>query len=626
MRVLDKAHLCALLLLACVVPAAAQLSPGPLSRAHQDLEGVGSCAKCHDFGAGARSLRCLECHTEIQRRVTAKTGFHARAFRAASGQQDCARCHGEHNGTKFGLIRLDRKAFQHEAETGFKLEGKHRTVACETCHASKNISAPARAEIKLKDVNHSFLGLRRECNACHQDQHKGQLGSDCTKCHSPEGWKPAGGFNHTQARFALTGLHQQVACVKCHATPSQFKGLAFQTCESCHKDPHRGAFREAKVTGSCDSCHSTAGWRRPRIAAAGFSHDRTPFALKGKHADVACNKCHKDADFHRQIAHGRCSSCHQDPHNKQFASRAAGADCQSCHNENSFKPALFDRAMHQKSAFRLEARHAELDCAKCHQPQGREAVYITRLLACADCHNDPHRGEFASKQCSECHTQTKFKDHNVTVAAHAKTQFPLTGKHSVVACADCHKQLPTAPAAAAKLVLAFISAPTAARQFHFAATRCNSCHQDPHNTTLACESCHTSADWKTTAKFDHAVEAKFPLTGAHAKPNCVQCHQPIDAAKRPATPSFQLSAKECLACHQKDDRHGGQFQATGKATDCASCHAPESWKIEEFNHERTRFPLDRAHRNVTCAKCHKVMFNAGYRTYRNTPLECVRCH
>src|SRR5215471_5406887 len=55
----------------CCTLAEAQISPGPLSRAHQQLEGVTKCASCHDFGAGSRGFRCLECHAEIRRRVDA---------------------------------------------------------------------------------------------------------------------------------------------------------------------------------------------------------------------------------------------------------------------------------------------------------------------------------------------------------------------------------------------------------------------------------------------------------------------------------------------------------------------------------------------------------------------------
>src|SRR4051812_48537830 len=82
-------------------PAAAQISPGPLSRAHQQLEGVGKCASCHALGTDSRGFRCLDCHKEIRTRVEAHTGMHSRAYKPAEGQADCARCHMEHNGVGF---------------------------------------------------------------------------------------------------------------------------------------------------------------------------------------------------------------------------------------------------------------------------------------------------------------------------------------------------------------------------------------------------------------------------------------------------------------------------------------------------------------------------------------------
>jgi len=97
------------LALCCGTVALAQIAPGPLSRAHQQLEGVTKCASCHEFGATTRGFKCLECHAEIRRRVDARTGFHGRNFRSAEGESDCRRCHKEHKGQATPLISLDRQ-------------------------------------------------------------------------------------------------------------------------------------------------------------------------------------------------------------------------------------------------------------------------------------------------------------------------------------------------------------------------------------------------------------------------------------------------------------------------------------------------------------------------------------
>lgn len=618
----------------CPQVVSAQISPGPLSRAHQHLEGVVSCSSCHNFRAGPRALKCVECHTEIQHRIAAKTGYHARAVKPSSDETDCARCHAEHNGQKFPLIRLDRQTFNHAAETGFALQGKHAAQKCEACHNAQKISAAAKLEIKLKDPNASFLGLRRECLACHADQHRGQLGVDCAKCHTQDAWKPVTGFNHSGTQFPLTGLHQQVACSKCHAPRGgtetlQFKGVAFAGCQNCHNDPHHGAFLEVNFRGGCQSCHNTGSWKKAR-PGSGFDHDQTQFKLAGKHAELACAECHKSTDFHREIPHERCQQCHEDPHKGQFAARAAGSDCVSCHNERSFKPAKFDRQMHQQSAFKLEGKHAALDCGKCHQPAGRGTVYITRTLICSECHADPHAGEFASapekNQCNLCHTQESFRPPAFTVASHSKTRFPLTGRHAAVECSACHKPLPPRAAAIlAKPSIAVSNAPDARRQYHFANLACASCHQDPHRTRLACETCHETKDWKQPLAFDHAA-TKFPLDSAHAKVACAGCHKPADHA---AGPLFGGTSANCVGCHLTDEVHGAQFQQAARVEDCSACHSPARWKIDPFDHDKTRFPLDRAHRNVTCEKCHKeraAVSAKPVRVYRDTPTDCVKCH
>ena len=72
-----------------------------------------------------------------------------------------------------------------------------------------------------------------------------------------------------------------MACESCHKN-QQFKGVAFATCASCHRDPHA-----PKQTESCATCHTVATWRTRR-----FDHARTKFALKGEHQTTACVACH----------------------------------------------------------------------------------------------------------------------------------------------------------------------------------------------------------------------------------------------------------------------------------------------------------------------------------------------
>jgi hypothetical protein len=621
--------------------ATAQISPGPLSLAHEQYEGVARCASCHDFGAatGNRSFKCLECHAEIRRRLDTHAGFHSHEYKTSPGETDCSRCHADHNGEKFALIRLDRKSFDHAAETGMPLEGKHKTLACEKCHVGRFIPVAARAEIKVKNLDHSFLGLRRECNSCHEDVHKGQEGNDCARCHSQDAWKPAAGFDHSKTNYPLTGKHQTLACEKCHEArvkgkPVLFKGLMFSSCQNCHMDPHRGGFQETKFRGTCETCHVTGGWKINRPDKE-FDHSTTKYPLKGKHSETPCAKCHKDSDYHRHLAFERCADCHEDIHKGQFKARAAGSDCASCHDEKGFKPALFDKETHKKSAFPLEGKHTDVECVDCHEPKGKDAVYITRKLSCPACHTDRHGGEFASvpteNKCDACHSQNGFTPTTFTVNEHTDTKFNLTGRHAFIQCAECHKLVAPAAVTLPLPVLANMRPPLplakpflsgSLRQFHFSSQTCETCHSDPHRTNLACESCHMTEQWKIVRAFDHS-RTKFQLDGGHVKVRCADCHLGTEA------PQFAMTAETCNGCHTSKDPHGDQFRRGGQDEDCAACHVTAHWELKDFNHDRTRFPLDVSHRDVACAKCHREQRGADgkmMKIYRGTATECVQCH
>jgi hypothetical protein len=618
--------------------ACAQISPGPLSHQHQSFEGATKCATCHNFGVGVRSLKCLDCHVEIRRRVEEHTGYHARAYNISPSQIDCARCHAEHNGRQFPLTKLDRKKFDHLGLTGFALEGKHSPLSCEQCHAAKHIGVAARAEIKMKDINQSFLGLGKECQSCHQDPHAGQLGAECLRCHNQDAWKPAEGFQHFRTAFPLTGLHQNVTCVKCHGpkpgeTAARYKGLAFANCQNCHTDPHRGAFQDASFQGSCQNCHSTAGWKAI-LPTAGFDHQKTKFPLNGKHAETVCSQCHKNNDFRTPVAHALCGDCHQDIHHGQFAGRAAGADCNACHNETKFKPALYTRETHQQSAFKLEGKHFKLECEKCHQPAGKEAAYKIRKLICVDCHADPHGGEFQAapynNRCEQCHTQESFRPATFDLSRHSKSKFVLVNAHSAVLCADCHKPLANVTAVSVTALKVSAAAAPVPRQYHFADQTCTGCHTDPHATKLTCETCHNTRHWKELRTFDHA-STKFGLEGAHQNATCIGCHKPATAAATAtagkATADFSHTPKQCFECHE--DIHGGQFMAPGKEKDCSSCHTISKWSAGSFDHNKTDYPLDGAHSRVRCVQCHtqqKELDARVIRLYRGTPKKCDECH
>jgi hypothetical protein len=617
------------LLFMAVVPVRAQISPGPLSKAHQSLSGSTQCSSCHKVGAGAAVLKCQECHTEIAQELAQNRGLHSRFANKA----DCAKCHSEHNGEDFALIHWipSLKGFDH-TQTGYVLQGKHAGIDCSQCHMPARIQANARPLIKMKDLSRTFLGQSQDCISCHEDVHHGQLGQNCLECHNFVDWKAAAKFDHSKTRYPLTGLHTQVPCAKCHepAAPGgkpRYTGIPFSKCSDCHRDPHRGTFPQ-----SCESCHTTSSWKKIP-ANEQFDHSKTQYPLLGKHVQVDCLRCHTGGDFKKAVAFEKCADCHKpDPHSGQFAARPDKGECASCHTVDGWKPSPFDVKAHAATAYPLAGKHAAVACGKCHLPAGAATRYKIAFAKCTDCHTDVHQGQFAASpyksECEACHVVGGFQPSTYTIGQHQKSRYPLAGAHLAVTCSECHT---VDKAGYAKKVV----------PYRFEDRSCTGCHQDPHHgefrermaqkrpdgSAAGCEACHSVKSWTDLPSFDHS-KTSFPLAGAHAKIACDDCHKPATPGGRVSEANFSAAPKDCAGCHE--DIHAGQFARKGKTQNCDVCHNSEKWKPSLFDHEKqTDYLLKGAHANVTCELCHK-----GYKEiegkrvlfYKPTPRQCVSCH
>lgn len=107
-------------------------------------------------------------------------------------------------------------------------------------------------------------------------------------------------------------------------------------------------------------------------------------------------------------------------------------------------------------------------------------------------------------------------------------------------------------------------------------------------------------------RFDHLL-TDFPLKGAHKKTACTACH--AEGKK------FREAPPTCHACHQQIDPHKGRL---GK--DCADCHNTEQWSSQQFDHDKTEYPLKDGHQQVACNSCHPNQ------RYQKTPKDCYACH
>jgi hypothetical protein len=505
------------------------LAPGPVIEGHVKAES--DCRKCHiPFNRSAQDGLCLDCHKDVGMDVRTHGGYHGRMK-----PQACRTCHTEHRGRDAKIVQLDERSFDH-ALTDFALRGAHAApkVECRACHLPKKKyrEAPGR------------------CVDCHakKDVHKGRLGVQCADCHGEDDWKKTR-FDHSKTRFPLRGLHVPVKCESCHQA-NRFKGTPL-ACLGCHRkdDKHKGRYGE-----KCQTCHSDAGWKR-----LSFDHDRdTHFALRGKHATTKCDTCH--AGFlYRDKLQTACVACHRKDDKHQGT---LGAACANCHSERDWRVESFD---HAKTRFPLLGKHSLVKCLSCH----KSAVFKEAPSTCIGCHrkDDKHKGVLGEK-CASCHTERSWKD---TKFDHAKTDFPLLGRHARVKCESCHRDA----------------------DYKRTPKDCLGCHRkdDVHQGQLGvkCESCHDEVTWKK-ARFDHA-RTRFPLVGSHLVVACAKCH---------VSQRYKDARTECAACHARDDVHKKRL-----GPKCEDCHNVRSWRAWDFDHaKRTRFALDGGHTKLACVACH----------------------
>jgi len=332
-----------------------------------------------------RAVKCESCHRApvgAQKLATACVGCHRGddAHKGTLGAK-CESCHNE-KGWKGGR-------FDHDAETRFPLADRHREARCNACHAPPAATPAPRAV------------LPTTCVGCHERDdrdkaHRGRYGTKCESCHTAQGWRVVSFRHDRDTRFALRGRHGEARCDSCHPG-SLYRDRLDTACSACHTRDDRERGHRGQLGNACDSCHGERSWREAR-----FDHNRASFKLKGRHADVACAKCHASPAFKDTKAD--CASCHtkDDAHRSQLGPR-----CERCHSEVDWKRASFDHA--KQANFALDGRHARIRCTACHVRTASEQAKLPS--DCFSCHknNDVH---FAIRglDCERCHLPTTWRE------------------------------------------------------------------------------------------------------------------------------------------------------------------------------------------------------------------------
>ncbi len=523
-----------------------QISPGELSAPHAHLEGVGNCTKCHALGRSIDNTGCLSCHGEIADRILRRAGLHG-----GYADRRCVECHKEHHGVNFSIVLFETGRFVHQ-RAGFDLKGKHAALRCAQCHTSKLIKDPDVRRKVERGRKGTFLGLGQNCVDCHDDAHSGQFTAPCAQCHGSDAWNVTPGFTHEKTAFPLVGKHANVACSQCHTRTGprntvQFARLSFGTCATCHQDPHGGRFEK-----SCESCHSPAGWKSG--AASRFDHQSTRFPLKGRHASLACAKCHSNS---ATTARGRfrptrfqlCSDCHMNVHKTGLIQRRNSVSCEQCHVESGWKDGAAGTFSHDDTGFPLRGRHKNLPCKTCHGQRAPRTGSVSLIRsgespACVDCHTDPHHGQFSDGKtpvpCERCHDEKRFTPSVFTLIDHDRSGFPLAGSHRAVPCTECHKER--------------IVGGARFRQFRWKDPMdCTHCHENAHGGKVApftkqeCRVCHAPVGWDQV-QYVHTGTA-FVLSGKHIGLACWRCHGDQRKRSPVATWLFRGTPTRCADCH-----------------------------------------------------------------------------
>ncbi|NOX36231.1 MAG: hypothetical protein GXO78_01720 [Calditrichaeota bacterium] len=206
-----------------------------------------------------------------------------------------------------------------------------------------------------------------------------------------------------------------------------------------------------------------------------------------------------------------------------------------------------------------------------------------------------HPHQVLKRDCGSCHTPQGWK---TIVFDHQQTAFPLSGRHTQVACVDCHR----------------------VTNFSQVNRECSRCHLDVHQGGLGqdCERCHSAVGWQIFDAMEVHQNTNFPLLGAHEKLDCKSCH------RREVLSEYRLLSSECQDCHLTDFRQAVNPVHTelGFGLNCENCHVLFSWRPASFREHDAYFPIfsgSHAGEWSQCATCH--IQEGDYKVF-----SCLTCH
>jgi len=401
--------------------------------------------------------------------------------------------------------------------------------------------------------------------------------------------------SHDGTNFPLVGKHRTVSCNECHLD-GVFEGTP-TTCEVCHWQRRQDDRYELRLGTHCADCHEPFTWKH--VAPNKWNHESaTGYPLEGVHRTLDCVECHGERGFFGTLVD--CFGCHENSYRESFDPDhvAAGfsTECQLCHFNNS----RWEGALFSHDTFLLTGQHMVANCSDCHG----SGQYGGLPSECVFCHqadydatqNPNHRDSSFPTACELCHGTDAITWEG---AIFTHTLFPLSGKHRLADCSDCHSS----------------------GQYEGLPSDCVFCHRDDYNSArdpnhtqlnypLDCEACHgTRAITWEGAEFSHDA---FPLKGQHAVIDCSDCH---------SGGLYEGLPTVCVFCHLEDylNAKDPDHKQLGFHTDCEVCHGTDavSWQNVDFAHNQY-WVLQGAHTDLDCSQCHVKNITL--------PTECMNCH
>ena len=512
-----------------------------------------------------------------------------------------------------------------QPDTGYytvvpKLEGKHDSIGCHTCHPLKPMKEAVKLFFWMSGVRGDHIPAhgkvpRKVCESCHLQGaaretwqaiaatagHRTHLESDsaalkgkveCLTCHARTAhrFQPADTTcvqrgchltGDTQIKLGRMAGQTDLHCTVCHKFTKSVPALAtrdsaagtlrpnIKQCLACHPmevlvpdfsvgaDPHRG------TCGMCHNPHSQINKGETRKSCT----------------DAACHGDWRKNPFHTGAAHrGRaqqCTLCHL-PH----AARVDASDCAGCHEAvrrrnpgGEFRPPLpFDtlKALHSFVPEPPAAAPERPNKVKGDAPpaEGPPAPRVRDIPAFSG-DSFPHP-RHRSLACLTCHLSRSGA--KLTFEPPRGCQICHHQNPAQAECQKCHEQGSLPEVIGVQVSVTAAGKPPRDRAVAFrhevhGKLRCTDCHGEsvtlaPVDSAVTCQGCHDQhhAEGRSCATC-HRVAS---ITQAHARPArihvaCDACHATVAIAALTPTRTF------CLACHGPNQDHY-------EGRECVTCH------------------------------------------------------